>query len=325
MFEAAGLSVADGELYATVVRLPRRTVAELAEQCGLSVPQVRRRLSRLTTLGMVNRLAGREARYLAVSPDLAISGLIAQREQALWTARAAANQLMAVYRESARTHSSADLVEVVTGAETIANQVEQVHQTARTEIRVFDKPPYARNPDQHRESAHEEIRQGITYRILYDRAALTWPGRLVNDVLPTTRNAGQAVHARVRPSLPIKLFLADREIAVVHADSTGLVVDTAYVIHHCALLDALAALFDAEWNQGTSIHAGPDSPASVGPDDPAVRLLALLSAGFTDERIARSLGCSPRTAQRRVAQLMDALGVTTRFQLALRARDQGWL
>ncbi|MFJ3772384.1 LuxR C-terminal-related transcriptional regulator [Streptomyces sp. NPDC090075] len=54
-------------------------------------------------------------------------------------------------------------------------------------------------------------------------------------------------------------------------------------------------------------------------------MLARLSAGFTDEHIARSLGCSLRTAQRRVAHLMRELGATTRFQAAPRARDLGWL
>jgi hypothetical protein len=50
----------------------------------------------------------------------------------------------------------------------------------------------------------------------------------------------------------------------------------------------------------------------------SVRPLPLLS-GFTDEAIARQLGTSHRTVQRRVAALMADLGAQTRFQVGVRA------
>jgi DNA-binding NarL/FixJ family response regulator len=54
-------------------------------------------------------------------------------------------------------------------------------------------------------------------------------------------------------------------------------------------------------------------------------LIALLAAGMTDAAIARSLSWSMRTTQRRMRQLMDDLGVSTRFQAGAAARDRGWL
>jgi DNA-binding NarL/FixJ family response regulator len=325
VLQAVGLTSADSDLYAAVIGHPELTAAELSGHCGMPARQVSRRLSRLISLGLVQRQPGHEIRYLAGAPDLAVSELIAEREQALRAARADVNRLMALHRKAGRTHTPADLVEVITGAEAIAHQVEQVHRSARTEVRVFDKAPYARDPDQHRGSDQEHIRAGVTYRILYDRAALAWPGRLVDDILPKVHSRVLAVQARVRPALPLKLFLADAHLAVLPADPAGAVVDIAYVIQPSALLDALIALFEAEWERGTPIPSRHDPPACTAPDVTTTRLLALLSAGFTDEHIARSLGCSPRTAQRKVAELMRELEVTTRFQLALRASNLGWL
>ena len=46
---------------------------------------------------------------------------------------------------------------------------------------------------------------------------------------------------------------------------------------------------------------------------------------MTDKIIARRLGISIRTAQKRVQQLMGRLGVDTRFQAGLQARTRGWL
>ena len=46
-----------------------------------------------------------------------------------------------------------------------------------------------------------------------------------------------------------------------------------------------------------------------------------LASGSKDEAAARALGMSLRTYRRRVAELMTAVGATSRFQAGLRARE----
>ena len=70
------------------------------------------------------------------------------------------------------------------------------------------------------------------------------------------------------------------------------------------------AYFDLAWR-----HAVP-APSLNGREaggDP--KLVELLELGMKDEAIARHLGVSLRTVRRRVAHLMAANGVDTRFQL----------
>ncbi|MFE3902834.1 helix-turn-helix transcriptional regulator [Streptomyces sp. NPDC059153] len=55
------------------------------------------------------------------------------------------------------------------------------------------------------------------------------------------------------------------------------------------------------------------------------QLLSYLSAGLTDESIARELGVSYRTVTRRIARLQEMLGARTRFQLGVQAGRRGWL
>jgi DNA-binding NarL/FixJ family response regulator len=67
-------------------------------------------------------------------------------------------------------------------------------------------------------------------------------------------------------------------------------------------------------------------PAADGMPDPETAvLLAMLAAGMTDAAIARSRSWSMRTTQRRMRQLMTDLGVTSRFQAGVAAREKGWL
>lgn len=55
-----------------------------------------------------------------------------------------------------------------------------------------------------------------------------------------------------------------------------------------------------------------------------IQILRLLAAGATDESIARHLGISGRTVQRRVRALMDDLGVQTRFQAGVQSALRHW-
>ena len=55
----------------------------------------------------------------------------------------------------------------------------------------------------------------------------------------------------------------------------------------------------------------------------APSLLDALASGAKDEAAARELGLSLRTYRRRVAELMAAVGASSRFQAGLRARELG--
>ncbi|TDO64016.1 regulatory LuxR family protein [Kribbella sp. VKM Ac-2571] len=54
-------------------------------------------------------------------------------------------------------------------------------------------------------------------------------------------------------------------------------------------------------------------------------ILMLLAGGATDDMISRRLRISPRTTQRRVRALMDALGAQTRFQAGVQAARRRWI
>ncbi len=90
------------------------------------------------------------------------------------------------------------------------------------------------------------------------------------------------------------------------------------LVRHPMLVAAFTALFDAAYEAALPMPRS--RPADEGADD---RLLALLDAGVKDERIARLLGCGLRTVRRRVAGLMAAYGVDTRFQLGAAVAREG--
>jgi DNA-binding NarL/FixJ family response regulator len=86
------------------------------------------------------------------------------------------------------------------------------------------------------------------------------------------------------------------------------------ILQPCGLFDAYAVLFERLWERAQPVGATDHDT-----------LVALLLSGLTDQAIARQLGVSARTAQRKIAALMQELGARTRFQAGAQAaiRDLG--
>ncbi|MER5640270.1 helix-turn-helix domain-containing protein [Kitasatospora sp. NPDC002227] len=321
-FGVLGLGKPDGQVYAALVVAPQSTAEELAEQCGLTVEQGRAALDRLADQGMATRAPVDRERYLAVAPDVAIGTLIGHREAQLRTARAEMHRLMDAFREASRFTDPAHSVEVLSGGEAIAQRLEHLTETAEYQVRGFDCPPYIQDPVANLPRQRQRLKAGVRFRTVFDKEAVAWPGRLEKEILVGVADGEEA---RVRPVLPMKMMMADDRMAIIPISVGDAVLDAAYVIHPSALLQALDGLFEAEWERAVPLQAAIGGTAEQGPEADHRKLLGLLAAGLTDESIARSLGWSARTTQRRLQALMRELGATTRFQAGMAARERGWL
>jgi len=328
---ALGLGEVDGRVYVALVGRPRSTSAELAEECRLSTVAVGRGLARLVQAGLAARISGHPVRYLAAAPDVVISDLIATREAELNRARSFVHELMRTHREAARVSHPDLAVDVLTNRDDISALARRLQADSRVQVRMFDRPPYVDRPGANFDVQVERERQGVRHRVIYDRGALAWPGRLEDDILPSLKAGEQA---RLRSELPLKLLLSDDRMGIIPFSLAPRGEATAYVIHHSSLLVALAALFEAEWERAVPLadilpgHADPEragQPSGAAPDEETRSLLMLLAAGLSDAAIARSLEWSERTTQRRIQRLMHTLGANTRFQASVLATRRGWL
>jgi DNA-binding CsgD family transcriptional regulator len=315
-----GLTEETERVYTALVGLPRCTASELGDTCGLSASTAGKLLSGLVRDGLAARAVGRPPRYSAVSPDVAVTALIQEREQRLGEARSLVDRLMETHREASRISRPDIAVELLTDRDDISAAVRRLTADARRQVRAFDRPPYVDRPGSNLDAQVQRQRTGITHRNIYDREAVAWPGRLAGDIVPSIQAGEQA---RVRNELPLKLVIGDDRWAIVPFSLAPGGQSAAYLIHHSPMLVALESLFEAEWDRALPLL--PENPPSPAPGPDTRALLVLLAAGLTDAAIARAQGWSERTTQRRIHRLMTDLNASTRFQASLTAAHRGWL
>lgn len=319
MLEIIGLPQEAERVYEEMLTARPATVLDLAVATGLALSRVRTALRLLVARGLVNRVDGAPGRYVAVTPAIALDVLLLEREDQLKRARARAAQISEQFRQATAAHDPAGLIEVITGRDTIAQRVDQLERSARRVARYLDGPPYHTDPGPPNPAELDLLRRGGQARAIYEGAALEYPGRLAH--IEVCVSAGET--ARVLPELPTKLLLVDDRLAAVplRARTAGSLGPSFVIVHPSALLDALSGLFETLWQLALPLDLAGEQ-ASVSPgglDDMARRILAFMNAGLPDEAIARQLGLSHRTLQRRIHVLMDQLHARTRYQLGARA------
>lgn len=325
MLDVLGLDSTQEGAYRRLVSLPSASAAELALAMQVDEAPLAGALSVLEDKGLVARSASQPGHFVASSPALAMGSLIVQREREIRRAQVELDQLTEQYRAAAAGRRGVDAVDVVLGPRAVADRFAQIQRGATTEVLALVKSSVALVSAEENTDEEDALRRGVAYRVVLERAAFARPGFLAG--VAETMPLGEAV--RVTDSLPLRLVVADRSLALLPLSPTASDAGTgALLVHESGLLDALLFLFDLVWASANEIvptATGVDELAADRIDEVDARVLTLLLAGLTDQAIGGQLGLSLRTVQRRVSALMDRARVVTRFQLGHEASRRGWI
>lgn len=153
-----------------------------------------------------------------------------------------------------------------------------------------------------------------TVRKLYRPAVLLDPGQVQH--LRERKRFGAQI--RITSDEINETIILDRRLAILAGDlSAG---ERSYsVVTRPEVVQSVTSLFNAAWRAATELEVFEMRFAEIRVLAP--RILEVLASGCKDETAARTLGLGLRTYRRRVAELMAALGATSRFQAGARARE----
>jgi sugar-specific transcriptional regulator TrmB/DNA-binding CsgD family transcriptional regulator len=326
MLDVLGLDEAEERAYRRLIEMASGTAEDLATPLGYDLGRAASILSTLEAKGLVARSTSGPDRFVASPPAIALGALIVERQEELRSAQLELGALAALYRGAAGDRTLNEVVDVVHGPQAVAQRFAQLQRTAQREVQVLVKADIAVVPPEENVDEDVAVARGVLYRVVVERALLERPGMFEGAV----DSLKHGVQVRATQSVPIRLVIADREIALVPlvASTDDDAEGGALLVHRSGLFNALQSMFDFVWESAsrlvlTADNLGEDDGDRL--DEMDAQVLSLLLAGLTDQAIGGQLGLSLRTVQRRVRLLMDRARVDTRLQLGYQASRRGWL
>ena len=206
---------------------------------------------------------------------------------------------------------------VIRGHRELYERTWHLFTSARTEISCAanDLATWVNAQGEAREQTSEQLTRGLV-RKLYRPGVLLDPAATQH----VRRMAQLGARVRITPDEINETIIIDRRLVILAGDVTH-GVRSFSVVTAPDVVTAVATLFDAAWRAATELDVYDRELVELRLLAP--RILDLLGSGCKDETAARTLSLSVRTYRRRVAELMAALGASSRFQAGVRARELG--
>jgi len=306
------------KLYRQILKTGPARLAELARAMGWPAQLAVDELQPLIAAGLVRETA--DGLVLAEHPRAPLERLL-EKEQAgldhrrrqLSEARMSISEFAADFRLGQVDRSASGLPAWETiSVPTASGLMAQAHAVTtgliRQSVCALDVGP-GLDPEV-RKRSHEVLTAGREQRSLYPSAALHDPSTRAR--LQEYAALGEQQRTTDHPPSDFVVFGTEAVFAAADWDDAH---GEYVMIREPMLVAMFSAAFDYAWAQGTQVS----DPADTRQDGD---LLAQLARGHKDDTIARNLGWGVRTVRRRVARLMDELGVQTRFQLGVAVQQR---
>jgi DNA-binding CsgD family transcriptional regulator len=270
-----------------------------------------------------------EGEWEIVPPETSLPRLASALEARARATRTTAGELGAIWRQSITDPSEAAFigVDMLRSVDQVVHAAYALAATAEERIRMFlDDSPAARQLilEQPTAITRPPLPPSAIWLVV-DVALFAHDGVL--RTLEAAAASGQRVV--VADGLPFTGLVVDDKAALVDLSRHDERADGSFVVRRRPATAAVAALFDISFDLATpmgptlALHSGESDGAPLVERDR--RILGLLATGATDQQIARTLGVSTRTVERRVALVMQTLGASTRFQAGAKAVRRGWI
>lgn len=264
-------------------------------------------------------------------PEAALAAFTSEVEREIRRVRASAHQLGLMHRkardqEDAR-HSPLRVAALRSVAEIRAATTSMV---AEAEESVLAMRAYGTRSIQlltapgidHDAQTLDSAGQPLRHIAVYDTRLLELDGVLA--ALQRRQAAGEQI--RLVRDVPLSAVVVDGMSAVIDLTNVDPDGDGSAAVWDSPLIAGMAGMVEGFYRRGTPL---PDADEGK---DPSSRLtardrtiLTLLGSGASDPMVARQLGVSVRTVERRVRVLMDQLDASSRMQLGIEAVRHGLL
>ncbi|MEU2245523.1 helix-turn-helix transcriptional regulator [Streptomyces sp. NPDC019224] len=328
---ALGVNPSEEALYVHLLQGGWTGLADASDVLGMSVEELSGLLSRLESQGMIR--ISREGDVAAVDPVSAIEQLIEERigELNAELRRVADTRAELAYFEgrwrqglSGQELSGQGFVgiERIENTQDVRNRLDELSFFSYQEVLAIHPGSGLRAETLEAAKPLDVrcLRRGTRMRSIFHESALSSPHTLA--YLKEISSLGAEIRVSTEPLERVLIY--DRKVAVVPSDPN----DTsrgALVIREQGLLSQIHGLFVRVWDAADDLAVRGETRDDTSITPLEREVLSALATVDKDELGARRMGVAVRTYRGYVAALMAKLDATSRFQVALIAKERGWM
>ena len=240
-----GLGRYEAAVYLGLLLDPDARVAEIARTAEVPQPKVYQALDKLVEKGFCVLAPDAVNRYRAVKPALAFSHYIEQLQSSERAAAELSRELTVLQSENVGQKLWAPPFEVQKGQKQISAQLVEQIKASRTEIRFMSTGPLLM-AEFLRDAILRALERGVRISMVCDLTCLEQSD--VREELERQRAMG--VDLRVSASVPGKMVLIDRGVALVALSNATGEEFMVLLMRHAGLVDHCLASFDLHWQTG---------------------------------------------------------------------------
>lgn len=316
------------DVYRVMLRAPEIELEQIADELRLPAERVREAQDELAQHLLVGLSPRASEALRPIAPEVGLRRLIAQAEAELRQRQLQVDELrqevgsvLDEYREARESRLSKQM-EILTSQDAIVAAIEELSDRASNEmLMLMTGTPTDQDVEESRGREEEVAGKGVRTRLICLESSVD--RNFADDARAL---AERDIDIRLLPTLPLQMMVYDDLAVVTAIDPTNPGAGAA-VVRVPGIVAGMRALFEAQW----ALARDPQiEPARRRSDDQGLTsteaaMLRLLAQGQKDESVARALGTSVRTTRRIVADLSERAGATSRFELAIKATQLGWL
>lgn len=248
-----GLTSYEAKAYLALVQRESFTASELARQAKIPRQRIYDVVAGLTQRGLAMQRPGSSVTYAAVSPDVALDGLMMHHRQQLDSladrAGTAAETLRSLWSQGQAETAPMAYVEMLRDTSALSARFHDLQSSATTSMLVLAKPPYVATDNEIGLEATKRITAaGGVVQCCYEPSLLDDPEMVAETAEFVT--AGE--DARIVDSVPMKMCLVDRSRALFSLTDpvAGAITATNILVEHPELAAALGLTFESVFAQG---------------------------------------------------------------------------
>ncbi|MFH8979630.1 TrmB family transcriptional regulator [Streptomyces varsoviensis] len=259
---ALGLARYEARVYLALVARESYTAAEVAREADVPRQRVYDVLDALVRRRLATTSPGRVARFSAVTPELALTRLMAVQRESLErmerVKEGLAAALQPIFSDGRTRTDPLDYIDVLRDPKAVAERFADIQRQARRELLSFCRPPLLA-PAENAEgikAVRRLRRAGGTVRAVYTTGSLADPAVLAN--VRSFAEAGE--EARFAAELPLKLVIADGSLVLCDMPDpvAGAASSTTLYIEHPALASCLRLAFQTVWDSAVTAEEEAD-------------------------------------------------------------------